>query len=173
MGDFFPSGFGAFLCPRQNKYFDVLVSFQKPVCIIHPDALSTKGEDLMVKKQEKWDWEKRIWARGGLHVAVTTTNKYFIGLLCGSGYTRSSRLTVSRLDAGFSELRDWGGDKFHRWIVLLFWSEIQCQIWEASARCLLGWDLLVSSCFLHFLWKQKQFGHFIYMRVCVCVCAHL
>lgn len=35
-----------------------------------------------------------------LQEAVTTTNKYFIGLLCGSGYTRSSCLTLSQVDAG-------------------------------------------------------------------------
>ena len=100
-GWFFSCGFGAFFSPWQDKYFDFLVSFQKQVCIIHPDVLSTKGKDLIVKEQEKWDWEERIWERRGLHRAVRITNKYFTGLLCGSGYTRSSCLTVSLLDAGF------------------------------------------------------------------------
>lgn len=100
-GWFFSVGFGAFFSPWQDKYFYFLASFQKQVCIIHPDVLITKGKDLMVKEQEKWDWEERVWERGGLHGAVRTTNKYFSGLLCGSSYTRSSCLTVSPLDAGF------------------------------------------------------------------------
>lgn len=43
-------------------------------------------------------------------------------------------------------------------------------MWEATARGLLGWNPLVSSCSLHFLWKQKQFDSLIYMHACVCIC---
>lgn len=136
---------------------------------MHFSVLNTERKDLLVMKH----WKKKKVGlekdgEEGFGITVATTNKYFIVLLCGGGYARSSCLTVSQVNAGFSEMTDWWWGEFHHNIVVLFWPGIQCQMAEATASYLLERNVLVSSCFLQFLWKQRWFGHLCaYMCLCV------